>query len=89
MANATYEIMWRDAMGDLNEQLNVEGVEEEEDMPSHPGAEGQKSVRHWKTFHSAGWCGTDLFTYHLTMQTSGLTHHFLLPTLQNCFLGIS
>jgi len=29
MSNSTYEIMWRDAMGDLNEQLNVEGVEEE------------------------------------------------------------
>ena len=46
MANATYEIMWRDAMGDLNEQLNVEGVEEEEDMPSHAGEGGQKLVRH-------------------------------------------
>ena len=45
MANATYEIMWRDAMGDLNEQLNVEGVEEEEDL-ANQGADGLKSVRH-------------------------------------------
>ena len=41
MANSTYEIMWRDAMGDLNEQLNVEGVEEEEEIG---GGEGQKLV---------------------------------------------
>ena len=43
MANSTYEIMWRDAMGDLNEQLNVEGVEEEEDIGV---GEGQKVVRY-------------------------------------------
>lgn len=43
MANSTYEIMWRDAMGDLNEQLNVEGVEEEEEIGV---GEGQKVVRY-------------------------------------------
>ena len=44
MSNATYEIMWRDAMGDLNEQLNVEGVEEDDDLANQLG-DGQKSVR--------------------------------------------
>lgn len=44
MANSTYEIMWRDAMGDLDEQLNVEGVEEEEELSHHPGQnDGHKS----------------------------------------------
>lgn len=43
MANATYEIMWRDAMGDLNEQLNVEGVEED-DVLVNQSSDGQKSV---------------------------------------------
>ena len=31
MANATYDNMWQQAMGELSEQLNVEGVEENED----------------------------------------------------------
>jgi hypothetical protein len=47
MSNSTYEIMWRDAMGDLNEQLNVEGVEEEDDDSYQQGGAGdgpQKNV---------------------------------------------
>lgn len=28
MANATYDAMWRDAMGELGEQLHVEGVDD-------------------------------------------------------------
>ena len=30
MANATYEYLWHDAMGELDEQLNVEGVDDDE-----------------------------------------------------------
>eukprot|EP01041_Mallomonas_annulata_P004376 gene4375-8717_t len=32
MANASYDNMWRDAMADLNEQLHVEGVDDEPEM---------------------------------------------------------
>mmetsp|Transcript_22524 Transcript_22524/g.32908 ORF Transcript_22524/g.32908 Transcript_22524/m.32908 type:complete len:897 (-) Transcript_22524:73-2763(-) len=31
MANASYDIMWQDAMADLNEQLHVEGIDEDDD----------------------------------------------------------
>eukprot|EP00604_Paraphysomonas_vestita_P001379 CAMPEP_0174818202 /NCGR_PEP_ID=MMETSP1107-20130205/836_1 /TAXON_ID=36770 /ORGANISM="Paraphysomonas vestita, Strain GFlagA" /LENGTH=459 /DNA_ID=CAMNT_0016029731 /DNA_START=64 /DNA_END=1444 /DNA_ORIENTATION=- len=31
MANASYDLMWQDAMADLNEQLHVEGIDEEDD----------------------------------------------------------
>ena len=31
MANATFDAMWQDAMGELGEQLHVEGVDEDED----------------------------------------------------------
>lgn len=31
MANASYDSMWQEAMGDLHEQLHVEGVAEDED----------------------------------------------------------
>lgn len=31
MANASYDNMWQEAMGDLTEQLHVEGVDNEED----------------------------------------------------------
>jgi hypothetical protein len=43
MANATYEHMWREAMGDLNEQLNVEGVEDH-DGPGGLVSESQRTV---------------------------------------------
>lgn len=43
MANATYEFMWREAMGDLNEQLNVEGVEDN-DGPGGLVGENQRTV---------------------------------------------
>jgi hypothetical protein len=43
MANATYEHMWREAMGDLNEQLNVEGVEDN-DGPGGLVGESQRTV---------------------------------------------
>lgn len=47
MANATYEHMWREAMGDLNEQLNVEGVEDNDGTGGMLG-ESQKTVSRWK-----------------------------------------
>lgn len=31
MANAMYDAMWQQAMGDLSEQLNVEGAEDLDD----------------------------------------------------------
>jgi hypothetical protein len=31
MANATYDNMWQQAMGELSEQLNVEGVDDAAD----------------------------------------------------------
>jgi hypothetical protein len=31
MANATFDAMWQDAMGDLGEQLHVEGVDGDDD----------------------------------------------------------
>lgn len=31
MANAMYDAMWQEAMGDLSEQLNVEGAEDLDD----------------------------------------------------------
>ena len=34
----SYDIMWQDAMADLNEQLHVEGIDQDNDAP------GQKSV---------------------------------------------
>lgn len=43
MANATYEFMWREAMGDLNEQLNVEGVEDNDGAGGLVG-DSQKAV---------------------------------------------
>jgi hypothetical protein len=43
MANATYEHMWREAMGDLNEQLNVEGVEDHDGQGGLVG-ESQRTV---------------------------------------------
>lgn len=46
MANATYEHMWREAMGDLNEQLNVEGVEDNDGTGGMLG-ESQKTVSRW------------------------------------------
>lgn len=36
MANATYDNLWQQAMGELSEQLNVEGVEEGEDGEEEP-----------------------------------------------------
>lgn len=35
MANASYDIMWQDAMADLNEQLHVEGIDEDDDGRRH------------------------------------------------------
>lgn len=35
MAHSTYDNMWQEAMGELGEQLHVEGVEDEED-PTAP-----------------------------------------------------
>lgn len=35
----SYDIMWQDSMADLNEQLHVEGIDQEAEVP------GQKSVR--------------------------------------------
>ena len=31
MANATYDALWQSAMGELSEQLNVEGIEDGDD----------------------------------------------------------
>ena len=42
MSNSTYEIMWRDAMGELEEQLNVEGVEDDEQGGGDGGAPAPK-----------------------------------------------
>ena len=39
MANASYDTLWQDAMGELHEQLHVEGVEDED-----AGGEAVKSV---------------------------------------------
>jgi len=40
MANATFDNMWSDAMNELDEQLHVEGVEDDNENP----AEVDKSV---------------------------------------------
>ena len=43
MSRATYEMMWRQAMDDLNEQLAVEGVDDTADLSNLQG-DGQKAV---------------------------------------------
>ena len=41
MANATFDQMWNEAMGELDEQLHVEGVDNDEGTVAEVG----KSVR--------------------------------------------
>eukprot|EP01038_Epipyxis_sp_PR26KG_P004068 gene4068-5812_t len=52
MANATYDNMWQQAMGELSEQLNVEGVEDEEDgaPPQTPGHQDNRQVTIFQAF---------------------------------------
>ena len=38
MANATYDSIWQEAVGELNEQLHIEGAYEEETAPDAPAA---------------------------------------------------
>lgn len=40
MANSTYDAMWHDAMGELSEQLHVEGVDDlgNDTIPQPPSA---------------------------------------------------
>ena len=45
MSKATYEMMWREAMGDLKEQLNTEGFHDTVDLSKLQG-DGQKVVSH-------------------------------------------
>ena len=45
MSKATYEMMWREAMGDLNEQLNTEGFDDTLNLSNLQG-DGQKAVSH-------------------------------------------
>ena len=46
MSKATYEMMWREAMGDLNEQLSTEGIDDTTDLSNLLG-DGQKAVSNW------------------------------------------
>ena len=45
MSKATYEMMWREAMGDLNEQLYTEGIDDTLSLSNLQG-DGQKAVSH-------------------------------------------
>ncbi|RYH28489.1 hypothetical protein EON65_12030 [archaeon] len=37
MANATYDVLWQQAIGELGEQLHVEGADEEDDILMETG----------------------------------------------------
>lgn len=62
MANSTYDNLWQTAMGELSEQLHVEGVDDGED-----GMDGGNEVSHIYLLHSALW----FCTYQLSSGYTG------------------